>query len=236
MAPTRSRGTHRLIIGALLVVIGLFILLDNIQVLELGTFLSRWWPLLIILVGMWKLIVLGAQSLGSALLLLTIGILCLLATLNVISWSDLFDVWPILLIVIGVWILLRPSRHLSEKFRATEGEDIDVLDAWALFGGAERQVSSSRFQGGKATALFGGIEIDLRRAQLAEGDQALDLTVLFGGIEIRIPEDWDVWVTGSPIFGGIDDKRVAITQAEKASHARLHINAFAMFGGVELKN
>jgi predicted membrane protein len=236
MANTRGQGTHRVVIGILLVAVGLFILLDNLQLLELGPFLSRWWPLLIILVGLWKLIIWGAQGLGSALLLMAIGILCLLATLNVTTWGDLFRLWPILLIAIGAWVLLRPTRHLSEKFRSPEGEDIDVLDAWALFGGAERQVSSSQFRGGKATTLFGGIEIDLRRAQLAEGEHALDLTALFGGIEIRVPESWDVWVTGSPIFGGIDDKRVTRTTGESTSHARLHINAFVMFAGVDIKN
>jgi predicted membrane protein len=236
MARIRGQGTHRLGIGILLVAIGLFILLDNLQVLELGPFLSRWWPLLIILVGLWKLLIWGAQSLSSGSLLMVIGILCLLATLGVITWSDLFQIWPVFLIVIGAWILLRPTRHLSEKLRAAEGEDIDMVDAWALFGGAERQVSSSQFKGGKATAMFGGIEIDLREARLAEGEQSLDLTAVFAGIEIRVPEDWDVWVTGSPIFGGIDDKRTGRMNGQGTSGGRLHINAFAMFGGVEIKN
>ena len=236
MARIRGQGTHRLGIGVLLVIIGLFILLDNLQVLELGAFLNRWWPLLIILVGLWKLLIWGAQSLSSGSLLMVIGILCLLATLDVIAWNDLFQIWPVFLIIIGAWILLRPTRHLSEKLRSAEGEDINMLDAWALFGGTERQVLSSQFKGGKVTALFGGVEIDLRKARLADGEQSLDLTAIFAGIEIRVPEDWNVWVTGSPIFGGIDDKRLTRSSGEMGSGARLHINAFAMFGGVEVKN
>jgi len=236
MAHTRGQGTHRLGIGLLLVAIGLCILLHNLQVLELSPFLSRWWPLLIILLGLWKLIIWGAQSLSSGSLLMVIGILCLLATLDVITWSALFRIWPVFLIIIGAWVLLRPTRHLSEKLRAAEGEDIDTVDAWALFGGAERQVSSLQFKGGKATAMFGGIEIDLRKARMAEGEHSLDLTAIFAGIEIRVPETWDVWVTGSPIFGGIDDKRASRANGRTTSGGRLHINAFAMFGGVEIKN
>jgi predicted membrane protein len=125
---------------------------------------------------------------------------------------------------------------LSEKLRATEGEDVDILDAWALFGGAERLVTSEQFKGGKATALFGGIDIDLRQAGMADGEHSLDLTVLFGGIDVWVPRDWDVWVTGSPIFGGIDDKRVTSRAAEITSKGRLHINAFVMFGGIDIKN
>ena len=236
MAQTRGQARHRLGIGVLLVFIGLFILLDNLQVLELGPFLSRWWPLLIILLGLWKLLIWGAQSLSSGLLLMAIGVLCLLATLGAITWSDLFRIWPVFLIVIGAWILLRPTRHLSEKLRAAEGEHIDMLDVWALFGGSERQVISSQFKGGKATAIFGGIDIDLRGARLADGEQSLDLTAIFAGIEIRVPETWEVWVTGSPIFGGIEDKRASKTAGERTSGGCLHINAFAMFGGVEIKN
>jgi predicted membrane protein len=236
MSPDSGRGTHRFGIGILLISIGLFILLANLGVLELGAFVSRWWPLLIVLVGLWKLVVWGAQSLGSALLLIIIGILCLLATLDVISWGNIFRLWPVLLIAIGAWVLLRPSRHFSEKLRVTEGEDEDVLDAWALFGGAERQVTSGQFKGGKATALFGGIDIDLRQSGLAEGEYSLDLTVLFGGIDVWVPEDWDVWVTGSPIFGGIDDKRAKRRETERSSRGRLHINAFVMFGGIDIKN
>jgi predicted membrane protein len=236
MSCQSRRGTHRLAIGILLVVIGLFILLDNLQVLDLGPFLSRWWPLLIVLVGFWKLTVWGVQSLSSSLLLIIIGTLCLLATLNVVTWGALFEFWPIFLIALGIWVLLRPTRHFSERLRAREEENADILDAWALFGGSERQVTSQQFKGGKATTLFGGIDIDLRRASLSEGEHSLDVTVLFGGIDVWVPANWDVRVTGSPIFGSIDDQRVKPTGGQTSFRGHLHINAFAMFGGVNIKS
>jgi predicted membrane protein len=236
MTADSGRGTHRWAIGILLVAIGLLILLENLDVLDLGSFVTRWWPLLILLVGLWKLIVWGAQSLGTAVLLMIIGVLCLLATLNVIAWGEIFRLWPILLISIGTWILLRPVRHFSEKFRATEGEDADILDAWALFGGADRRLTCQQFRGGKATALFGGINIDLRQAMLAEGEHALDLSAVFGGIDVLVPEDWDVWITGSPIWGGLEDRRRKVVASDMRSKGRLHINAFVIFGAVEIKN
>lgn len=231
-----GHGTHRWGIGVLLTVIGLLILLSNLDVLDLGPFLSRWWPLLIVLLGLWKLVVWGAASLGSVLLLMIIGILCQLATMNVIAWSDIFRLWPLLLIVIGAWMLLRPTRHWREKRRAAGGENIDFLDAWALFGGAERQVSSQQFKGGNATALFGGIDIDLRQAKLAEGEHSLHLTALFGGVDVFVPPDWNVSVTGTPLFGSLEDKRRKIQGIEATAKGQLQISGFVMFGGIEVKN
>lgn len=231
-----GHGTHRWGIGVLLTVIGLFILLSNLDVLDLGPFLSRWWPLLIMLLGLWKLGVWGARSLGSALLLIIIGILCQLATLGIVTWGAIFRLWPVLLIAIGAWMLLRPTRHWGERPRAVQGEDIDFVDTWALFGGAERQVSSLSFKGGNATALFGGIDIDLRQAKLADGDHSLHLTALFGGVDVFVPQDWDVRVTGTPLFGSLEDKRRKGTTTAVPVKGRLHISSFVLFGGIEIKN
>ena len=236
MPREHSHGTHRLGIGVLLVVIGLLILLDNLDVLNLGPYWGRWWPLIIVLSGLWKLVVWGAASLGSALLLIIIGILCQLATVGVVDWSAIFRLWPILLISIGAWMLLRPTRHWGEKQRAIGGENIDFLDAWALFGGADRRITSPQFNGGNATALFGGIDIDLRQAQLNQGEHALHLTALFGGVDVFVPPEWDVVVTGTPLFGSLEDKRSKVQVTEGSSKGRLHISAFVLFGGIEVKN
>jgi predicted membrane protein len=235
--PTETgHGTHRWGIGVLLTVIGLFILLSNLDVLDLGPFLSRWWPLLIVLLGLWKLVVWGAASLGSALLLIIIGLLCQLATLGVITWSAIFRLWPVLLIAIGSWMLLRPTRHWTEKYRVAGPGNVDFLDAWALFGGADRQVNSQQFKGGNATALFGGIDVDLRQAQMAEGEHSLHLTALFGGVDVFVPQNWNVIVTGTPILGSLEDKRQKKQVAEEATGGLLHISAFVVFGGIEIKN
>ena len=236
MSRESGRGTHRWGIGLLLVAIGLLLFLSNQDVLDLGPIFSHWWPLVIILVGLWKLMVWGASSIGSVILLIVIGILCMLATWDVIEWSALFRLWPLVLIAAGAWLLLRPSRHRAEKHGYETGEDIDFLDAWALFGGAERQPTSQQFKGGNATALFGGIDIDLREAQLAEGEHSLHLTALFGAIDIFVPQDWDVTVTGTPIFGALEDKRRKASPTKGLAKGRLHISGFVMFGGIEVKN
>ncbi len=60
------------------------------------------------------------------------------------------------------------------------------MNTFVIWGGIERAVTSQQFRGGEATALMGGIELDLRRAQLAPGEQQLTLTAVMGGIAIRM--------------------------------------------------
>jgi predicted membrane protein len=106
-----------------------------------------------------------------------------------------------------------------------------VLHANAIFGGFERQVSSQNFRGGEITAILGGCEIDLTRAQI-QGEAVLDVFTCFGGITLRVPEDWTVILRGTPILATFVDKaRVPLD----GSH-RLIITGHAILGGVEVRN
>ncbi|KXS21255.1 hypothetical protein M427DRAFT_314520 [Gonapodya prolifera JEL478] len=78
----------------------------------------------------------------------------------------------------------------------------------ALFSGAE-----ARFRGRViprrifATALFGGVEIDLRGGILQPGITEIECYAMMGGISVAVGLNMDVNVEGSAIFGGFDDAR-----------------------------
>ena len=55
-------------------------------------------------------------------------------------------------------------------------------------------------------ALFGGVELDMRHAKISTEGCKIHATALFGGVEIIVPDDWNVIITGTPIFGGIENK------------------------------
>jgi predicted membrane protein len=90
------------------------------------------------------------------------------------------------------------------------------------------------FQGGEAFALFGGVEVDLRKAASTQEEIVVEANALFGGIELRLPEAWNVSVRGAGIFGGYEDETIGVTTDAKQPH--LIINGFAVFGGVTVKN
>jgi hypothetical protein len=89
------------------------------------------------------------------------------------------------------------------------------------------------FKGGRAMAVMGGCEIDLRRASMPEGQEVMvDVFVMWGGIEIKVPEDWVVVNHGTAILGGFENKTRPLPGAAK----RLVVTGTAIMGGVEVKN
>ncbi len=114
-----------------------------------------------------------------------------------------------------------------------------VVNEHVTFGGVRRKVQSQEFEGGSASATFGGIELDLREAASKQPEVTIAAFARFGGIEIRVPEAWDVTVSGAGIFGAFEDETNVETSAKRASvngRTRLLVTGEAVFGGVTVKN
>jgi Domain of unknown function (DUF5668)/Cell wall-active antibiotics response 4TMS YvqF len=110
------------------------------------------------------------------------------------------------------------------------------LNEWAVFGGTRRRIDSQDFQGGEAFAMFGGVEIDLRRAASTRDEIIIEVNAIFGGVEVRVPENWNVTVRGAGIFGGYEDKTMDTRVAPEGKQPHLIVNGFAVFGGVTIQN
>jgi predicted membrane protein len=148
-----------------------------------------------------------------------------------LTWHDF---WPLILIGAGLLMLWNrlyvPSRPTGSSANA-EGE----LNVHAVFGGVERKVTSDDFRGGHVSAMFGGIELNLRRAGMRGESAAIDISAVFGGVEIKVPANWIVVVEGSSIFGGFSDKS-AQPAPDMPGVKRLFVRGSAVFGGVDIKN
>ena len=49
-------------------------------------------------------------------------------------------------------------------------------------------VVDDEFKGGTVQAIFGGIELDLRKTHLPEGETMLHIEAIFGGVELFVPD------------------------------------------------
>ena len=116
------------------------------------------------------------------------------------------------------------------------GASPNHLNEWAVFGGTRRRIDSQDFQGGEAFAMFGGVEIDLRRAATTRDEIIIEVNAIFGGVEVRVPETWNVTVRGAGIFGGYEDKTMDTRVAPEGKQPHLIVNGFAVFGGVTIQN
>ena len=222
------RLTPRLVLGLFALVAGSLLLLDNMGVLLAWDYL-RFWPALLILVGLIKMTQPGSGRVFGLLLAL-VGAWLLADVLDVAEFD--FDyVWPVILVIGGLNLLV------SEVFRRARREgpaETDAeIDALALLGGVKRVSASQRFRGGSATAIMGGCEIDLRHAAIAQGETAVfDTFAMWGGIELVVPETWVVELKGFPIMGAFEDN----TRQTTGSTQRLVIKGMAIMGGVEVKS
>ena len=93
-----SRLTPRLVFGLAVMALGLLLTLHNLGVLEARMFL-RFWPVVLIAMGLAKLIQPGAaREHSGALIWLFLGVAFLLSSLGLLQ---LHKLWPIVLLVVG---------------------------------------------------------------------------------------------------------------------------------------
>lgn len=218
--------------GILLIAIGAILLLATMEKLDFGDVVSKYWPLVLVIVGLWHLASRGFRRSGFGLFLVALGVFFQLDNWDLISGRVWSYFWPILIIAAGVWILLSPRRAgLGEKIPKILQDD---LRAFVLFSGLKRRFESDRFRGGRATAICGGIDIDLTRTKLADNQATVELTAFLGGISLVVPREWKVVVDSSTFLGGIDDKHAPLPSPPV--QATLYVRATAVLGGIDIKN
>jgi len=221
----------RIFSGLLIILIGVLFLLGNLGKLDIGEVFSTYWPLILVFIGLWHLISHEFRSAGFGIILIVIGGFFMLVNMDIIRGRVWLYFWPLIIIAAGLWIIFKP-RLKPFQVKAPEIKEKD-LDAFIIFSGIKRRFESQEFRGGKATVLFGGMDLDFTQAALADNKAAVELTAIFGGIEIWVPNDWEVVVDSSSLFGGVEDKRKSVPPTE--TKATLFVKATAIFGGIEIK-
>lgn len=219
-------------IGLVFLVIGSFMILNNLGFIpwRLRQYIFQWENILI-LIG--AVLVISRQNVKVGVVLLALG-----AFFSIDHWFNIyvsiFDLWPLVFVVAGLYIINR-SRDNKSFSPGDQAFNSDIIDDTAIFGGGDRVITTANFQGGNLTAIFGGSNIDLTSSQLAEGENVVDVFYMFGGSKIRVPQDWNVHLNVTGIFGGMSDKRTLI-DPDKYATKTLYIKGMALFGGAELTN
>jgi predicted membrane protein len=109
---------------------------------------------------------------------------------------------------------------------------LDYLNVTAVLGGSKKIIVSKNFQGGEILTFMGGSEINLVQADI-QGRAVLDVTQVMGGIKLVVPANWTVISEMAVIMGGIDDKRLVLSQAPDKV---LVIKGTSLMGGLEINS
>jgi predicted membrane protein len=221
------RVTPRLIIGLAIFAFGVLWMLDNLAYLDASQYL-RYWPIVLVFIGASKLTDRRTPKFGPVLLIV-IGASLLLARVTHFRF-DLGDLIPLGIAVLGVKLVL---DAVGRKRVASGIEDPNaVVHAFAMMAGIHHQSTSQAFRGGDVNAIMGGVELDLRGAQMKDGEEAvIDAFALWGGVEITVPENWRVAGQVMPLLGGFENKA-----RSNAAGPLLIVRGTAVMGAVEVKN
>ncbi len=220
----------RAFFGVTIVALGGVLLLRNLEIIKFDSWNVFWgtvWAAGLVLAGL-VTIVSSRQLLTRAwgLLLMAAGVSIGLNAYGVIDVSIWKLFWPVVLIAVGLMMVF--SIGSANRKRAEES-GTDDNEKVAIFYGEQSRVRGD-YTGGSATAIFGGVDLDLRQANIKDG-AIIDVFTFCGGININLPDDVIVKNEVRGVLGGSDDKTMSKPSAKKT----IYLKGECVLGGLEIK-
>ena len=135
----------------------------------------------------------------------------------------------VLLFKLGAWAGMVAAAAFVRRAVPSQGdEESDEVRLVAVFNGITLESRARAFTGGSMLAWYGGIDVDLREAELAP-DARLSLYTLFGGIAIKTPPGWRVESDLNVFAGGVDTRG---SSHDDPDAPVLTLTGTALFGGI----
>ena len=220
-----------IILGVLFIVIGVIIGLNAFEITNIDIFFDGWWTLIIIipcLIGIFD-----SDDKTGNLIGLLIGLFLLLCCQNLFSFDLLWKLLlPIILVVVGLSIIFKNALNnkINKEINKLNKNKKDNT-CYATFSGQKISLDKKEYNGSNLSAVFGGIEYDLREA-IIKDDVVINCSCVFGGIDILVPKNVKVVISSTSIFGGAENKTKNVDKEKKPI---IYINATCIFGGLEVK-
>lgn len=219
--------------GVVLIIVGLILGLNALDITHINIFFAGWWTLFIIVpcfIGLFNETDKTGNIIG-----LFIGIVLLLCAQRVLRFDIVWKLAvPTILVIIGVSIIFKNSLNSKfnneiEKINQNANKDNEYC---STFSSQDVSFENQEFKGANLTAVFGGVKCDLRKAIINE-DQVINCSAIFGSIEIIPSEEINIKVKSNSIFGGVSNERK--NKEMNKDLKTVYINAMCLFGGVSIK-
>lgn len=226
------KRTTSILWGCVLVALGVILGVNALGIAQINIFFPGWWTLFIIVPCLISLFSSGSDKTGDIIGIM-IGACLLLACQGVIAFGTLWKLLvPAILIIIGLSIIFKDALKgkVVKEVKKLKGKTGDK-EYWATFSGQNIDFAKEKFEGCRLEAVFGGIKCDLREAKIEE-DVLIRASSVFGGITIYTPEDVNVQVISTAMFGGTTNR---LSKATDESKKTIFIESTSIFGGVEIK-
>ncbi len=216
--------------GLILIVVGVIFGLNALEITDINIFFDGWWTLILIIpcfIGLLK----DKDKTGD-LVGLFIGLGLLLACQDIINFKIVYKlILPTILVIVGLSVIFKGTIESKIKEEIKKLNKNNDKEYAATFGEQNLDFSNEKFSGCDLNAVFGGVKCNVVTSKITE-DVVINATAVFGGITIYVPDDINVKVTSTSIFGGVSDER---KNKKTDSKVTIYINATCMFGGIEIK-
>ncbi|TFG83028.1 MAG: hypothetical protein E4G74_01830 [Erysipelotrichales bacterium] len=235
--------------GMVLVVVGILVLLSNLDIFYVSDLIDYLWPSALILLGLASIVEHRRLTIWG-MILVGIGALYLanaFALLYKLDTSALIG--PVILVAIGIGLLFGRRSHeiniriprdpihinVGNDFRSSgssSSNNSSKQNYTGFLSSVEEHVLDEAFVSCEVTALLGGANMDFSDIKIAGNEATLNLNAIFGSVECRLPRDVRIVASGTPMLGGFENRCVSDPNAVKT----LFIRYTSMFGSVEIKN
>lgn len=214
--------------GLVFIVLGLIFGLNALGITDINIFFRGWWTLIIIIPSL--IGVIKDSTKFSNYIWLLLGIVLFLTAQGILDINKVGKlIFPAILVCIGIAIIFKDTISTKTNDKIKELNKDDKEEYYATFSSEKITFSGAEFKGVTLNSIFGGMDLDLRGTKI-EQDQIINATAVFGGIDIFVPDDVNVKVKSTSIFGGISNK-----SQEKENRPTIYVKGFCLFGGVEVK-
>lgn len=216
--------------GIVFIIIGIVVGLNSFEITNINLFFDGWWTLFIIIPCTIDLFSDKTGKFGNIIGII-IGVFLLLIVRDLISLEIIAKlIIPIIFVLIGLSLIFNNTvkKNISDKVKKGSKNGLEPIVA--TFAEQKIDKDNEEFKGSVLDAVFGSIVLDLRKAEITK-DAVIKASAIFGAIDILVPKDVEVKVKATPIFGSVSNK----TSKDKESKKVIYIEAFSMFGGVDIK-
>ena len=216
--------------GLLFIVIGIIWILNVTEIVNINLFFRGWWTLFIIVPSIFGIVEKPKDISGYIFLL--IGLMLFALARDFISFVLISKlILPLLLIFIGISILFKNifSSKISKKINEVDKDGMEIYSA--TFSDNRVKLSGDEFKNARLDATFGSVTLDLSECNITK-DGVITASAIFAGVDIIVPDNVNVKVKSTGIFGGTSNKSKNKNEDERKT---IYIESFALFGGVEIK-
>jgi len=215
--------------GLVLVAVGLVLGLNALEITNINLFFDGWWTLFIIVpcfIGLFKYNNKIFNLIGCG-----VGVFLLLACQDLIDFELLMKLMvPAILVILGLGFIFRDylGGRAAKKARSFKNSGKEFC---ATFSEQNVDFSGEIFDGCSVNGIFGSLNCNLKNA-IINNDCAINASAIFGGVAIHVPDNVNVKIISTPIFGGVEDKRISKVFDAPVT---VYINATCLFGGIDIK-